>query len=519
MSPAPHAPPQPNPVRTVAVIDIGTSGARMAIADLDPDGGVQILEKLTQTVALGRDVFTRGRIRRPTIEECVRVIESFQHVMREYRVAPENVRAVASSAVQEASNRDSLLDRVAMATGIEVEVIDDAEATRLTYLSVLPFLRSARAAKADTLLVEVGGGRTELLALRGENITDSSVFRLGSLRLRNLLELQRAPLSQVREVLEQEVDNTFHQIKDRFQTQGQRMLVLGGDARFAAMRANPDWNRDAPQPVPLKTWRKITEGVLALSVEACVEKHHLTFSEADTLGPALYAVMRLAETCGCNTLHVSGHTMRDGLLREFIEQEAWSPSYVRQMLDSAMQLGRKYQLDEHHATEVAGLSLQLFDTLRDEHRLGPRHRVLLEIAALLHEIGTFIAATSHHKHSMYILANADLFGLGPRDTRVVANVARYHRRSSPKSSHPYYQALPRRDRIVVQQLSAILRVADALARSRGRRIPEILCRRREDTFFIRVPGVDNLHLENSALRVKGQMFEEVFGMNVILVKG
>lgn len=503
-------------MRTVAVIDIGTSGARMAIADLDPSGGIQLIEKLTQTVALGRDVFTRGRIRRATIEECVRVIESFQHVMREYRVPPENVRAVASSAVQEAANRDSLVDRVAMATGIEVEVIDDAEATRLTYLSVLPFLRSV---KADTLLVEVGGGRTELLALRGENISDARVFRLGSLRLRNLLEQQRTPLSQVREVLEQEVANTFHQLKATFKSPRQRLVVLGGDARFAAMSVNPEWDRSKPQPVSLKAWRKITESVLSLSVEACVEQHHLTFSEADTLGPALYAVMRLAEQSGCDTLHVSGHTMRDGLLREFAEQEAWSPSYVRQMLDSAMQLGRKYQIDEHHATEVAGLSLQLFDTLREEHRLGPRHRVMLEISALLHEIGSFVAATSHHKHSMYILANADLFGLGPRDTRVVANVARYHRRSPPKSTHTYYQALPRRERIIVQQLSAILRVADALARSRGRRIPEILCERREDTFFIRVPGVDNLHLENSALRVKGQMFEEVFGMNVILVKG
>lgn len=79
--------------------------------------------------------------------------------------------------------------------------------------------------------------------------------------------------------------------------------------------------------------------------------------------------------------------------------------------------------------------------------------------------------------------------------------------------------MPRRDRIIVQQLSALLRIADALARSRGRRIHKIICERREETLFIRVPGVDNLHLENSALQVKGKMFEQVFGMNVILVKG
>ncbi len=505
--------------RTVAVVDIGTAAIRIALADIDAQGRIHLLEKLNQSVRLGQDVFTRGRIRRGTIEECVRVMESFQHVMREYRVAPDDVRAVASSAVQEAANREALVDRVAMATGIEIEVIDDAEATRLTYLSVLPFLRSKAQAPGNTVLMEVGGGRTEMISLEGENIHASHVFRLGSMRLRNLLEQQRTPQTQIRDVLEQEVANTLHQLREDFNRADQQMVVLGGDARFAAMHKNPEWDRASPQKISIRDWRRITDDVLALSVEQCVETYHLTFAEAETLGPALFATLRIAEKTGCKVLHVSGFTMRDGLLQEMSQREAWSPTYVRQVLDSAMQLGRKYELDEHHATEVSGLSLQLFDTLTREHHLGPRHRVLLEIAALLHEIGSFIAAPSHHKHSMYILANASIFGLGKRDSRIVANVARYHRRSPPKSTHPFYQALPRRDRIAVQQLAAILRVADALARSRGRRIPKIICERREDTFFIQVPDVDNLHLENSALRIKGQMFEEVFGMNVILVKG
>ncbi len=507
------------PTRTVAVMDIGTAGIRMALADIDAKGGIHFLEKLTQSVRLGQDVFTKGRIRRHTIEECVRILESFQQIMREYRVAPGDVRAVASSAVQEAANRDALIDRVAMATGIEIEVIDDAEATRLTYLSVLPFLRSRGKRPQNTLLAEIGGGRTELISLAGENIVDARVFRLGSLRLRNLLDQQRTPLTQIRDVLEQEVANALHQLGGEFKQRTQNLVVLGGDARFAAMQVNPEWDRSAPQAVTLKDWKRITDSFVNMTVEDAVEAHTLTFSEAETLAPALYATLRLAEEIGCKTLHVSGFTMRDGLLQEMTQQEAWSPGYVTQMLDSALQLGRKYGVDEHHGREVSSLSLQIFDTLTEEHRLSPRFRVLLEIAGWLHEIGTFISANSHHKHSMYILANETIFGLGRRDSRIVANVARYHRRSPPKPTHPYYQALPRRDRLAVQQLASILRVADALARSRGRSIPTILCERREDTFFIRVPGVENLHLENSALRVKGQMFEEVFGMNVILVKG
>ena len=320
-------------------------------------------------------------------------------------------------------------------------------------------------------------------------------------------------------MLEQELTHTLNLLGGNFPKRAENVVVLGGDARYVAKAFNPDWDRKALQPVPLKFWKDFADELLALSPEQCVEAYHLTFSEAETLGPAVYAYARLAESLQCKTLQVSGFTMRDGLLEEMAQHEAWSPKYVRQMLDSAMALGRKYQLDEGHATEVSQLSLQLFDALHGEHRLGPRYRVLLEIAALLHEVGTFVASNSHHKHSMYILANSNIFGLGRRDARIVANVARYHRRSPPKATHPFYQTLPRRDRIVVQQLAALLRVADSLARSRGRRIRAIQCERRDDTLFVRVPGVDNLHLENTALRSKGQMFVEVYGMNVILVKG
>jgi len=506
--------------RTVAVIDIGTSSVRMALADLDENGSIRFLEKLNQSVRLGQDVFSRGRIRRSTVENCVRILESFQQVMNEYQVASEDVRAVASSAVQEASNREAFLDRVAMATGIEIEVVDEAEATRLTYLSVLPFLKDKRhTTSAHTLVMEVGGGRTELLRLRNEHIQDTRVIRLGTMRMRHLLESQRTPVDQTATILEQEVSNSLLQIEEALKPRPSSLILLGGDARFMATQVNPEWNRSNLQSISLKKWKAITSTLISLTPEELVEQYNLTFTDAETLVPAVYTIGRFAEAMGCKTIKVSEFTMRDGLLQELAQQDGWSEGYREQMLDSAHQVAKRFSVDLGHGEEVAGLALHLFDELKGEHHLGIRHRMLLEMACLLHEIGTFISSNSHHKHSLYILSHTPIFGLGRKDTRIVANVARYHRRSPPKSSHPAYQALSRRDRMVVQQLSAILRVADSLARSRGRRITKIACERREDTLFIRVPGVENLHLENSALRVKGRMFQQVFGMNVILGKG
>lgn len=367
--------------------------------------------------------------------------------------------------------------------------------------------------------MEVGGGQTELLALEGETIVETRVARLGSVRLRNLLERQRTGLWEVRNVLDQELSHTVRQLIEQFPTNPDVLVVLGGEARFVAEQLNPDWDRHHLQNVALRDWKALAESLLEMSPEELVQEYRMTFEEAEPLACAVYAQLKLAEALGVTSLHVSGYTMRDGLLEQMAQRGGWSKKYVRQMIDSAKALGTKYQIDPKHAAEVAGLALQLFDALESEHRLEPRDRVLLEIAAQVHEVGGFVSANSHHKHSLYLLLHNDIFGLGSRNKRIVANVARYHRRSAPKPSHTQYASLSRDDRIRVLQLSAILRVADSIARSRGKRIETIHCEEKETEFIIRVPNVDNLHLESSALQRRGGMFEDVFGMNVILVKG
>lgn len=503
--------------RLVAVIDIGTSAIRMNIAEITPGGDILPLEVLSQSVPLGRDTFTRGRIRRSTLEESVRVLRSFQELMQEYRVGAKQVRAVATSAVQEAANRQHFVDRVYMATGIDVEIIEGAEATRLTYLSVSPFLKGKKTER--TAVVEVGGGLTELLLLEGDQVVATRVVRLGSVRLFQLLEQQHTAREDVRPVLDQELVNAVQKLTDGLPAKPDRCILLGGEARFVAERVNPDWDRRKLQTVRLKDWSEMAKVLLALSTDEIVHQHHLTYEEADTLGPALYAMQAVASALGMKAVQVGGLTMRDGLLHEMAAAGAWSSKYVCQIIDSAREVGARYQIDWKHATEVSGLALQLFDALQGEHKLKPRARVLLEVAALLHEIGSFVSAAAHHKHSLYLLLNSDVFGLGRTDKRIVANVARYHRRSGPKPAHTHYASLSREDRIRVLQLSGMLRVADALARSRGKRIKEIHCERRESDFVIRVPDVDSLHLEQAALERRGDVFKDVFGMNVILVKG
>jgi exopolyphosphatase/guanosine-5'-triphosphate,3'-diphosphate pyrophosphatase len=215
-------------------------------------------------------------------------------------------------------------------------------------------------------------------------------------------------------------------------------------------------------------------------------------------------------------LRVSDVNLRDGLLTEMASDDIWSGDFRDHVISSAIDLGTKYGFEQTHSRHVADLSGMLFDALQSHHRLDARSRVMLTLASLLHEIGMFVSISAYHKHSMYLIQNSELFGLSQLDLQIVALVARYHRRASPKPTHTGYAGLSREDRVVVSKLASILRVADALDRSYSQRIREFDCAVQKDRFIITVPGVDDLSLEQIALKQTAQLFEETYGLSVFI---
>ena len=389
----------PSEVRQVAAIDIGTSSIRLALAEIDPDGRIRRLETLSQNVSIGRDTFTHGHILPETVEECVRILTRFKRVMEEYLVTqPDQIRAVATSAVREAENRDLFLDRIFMATNIAVEAIDAAETTRLTYLGVQPYLNSdSKLAKGNNLIVEVGGGSTEILQVSGGNIASSHVYDFGPLRYNtDGNELDRFAQENLAHQIALLSESAKEQVKER---QNMRLICLGGDARFAARQIKPGWDAQKPAKISTTLLAALTEELSGLSPDELVESYHITYPEAETLAPALAAYTELAKAFGLKQVLVSGITMRDGLLMEMVQRDAWFQQFNQQIIRSVIEFGERYQVNQLHALEVSSMATWLFDQLQDEHRLAPRYRLVIEIAALLHETGRFISERGFHKHT------------------------------------------------------------------------------------------------------------------------
>ena len=224
--------------------------------------------------------------------------------------------------------------------------------------------------------------------------------------------------------------------------------------------------------------------------------------------------LELARLLNVERIHVSTANLREGLLREIADGGVWTADFRQQIVRSALELGRKYEFDEEHAVHVAELAQKLFKELKTEHGFDARYELLLYVAAVLHEIGAYVNISSLHKHSHYLIMNSELFGLSTADVQLVALVARYHRRSAPKPTHPYYNTLDRDGRVAVSKMAAILRIAIALDAARTSRIREIECSRKGNTLIVSVPGIDDLSVEQLALKQNRGMFEDVFGLQV-----
>ncbi len=508
--------------RPVAVIDIGATSIRMAIAEISKAGSVRTLDTLVQSVDLGRDTFVNRRLSRKSIEKSAAILQQYQRVLQEYGItSPDDVRVVATSAVREASNRLAFTDRLFIVTGFAVEPIDSAEVNRITYMGVTPDLMShSELADSRCVVIEVGGGSTEMLIVRGGNVLHSETFRLGSLRLRQTLEAVRASATRHRPLMESHIRRTLVQISEHVDTDSAIQLVaLGGDIRFAARQLLEDWDGSSLAELPTDDLAKFTDEIVTLEEDAIVQRFGASFIEAETLAPALLAYTMTAKNFGLSKLFVSDTNLRDGLLHDMAVGGSWTAEFRNQIVRSAISLGRRFDFDEMHARHVAELSRKLFDQLQPEHRLDTRHEVVLYVAALLHEIGMLINVRSNHKHALYVIRHSELFGLSQDELLQVGLVVRYHRRASPQSSHEGYGTLGREARVMVSKLAAILRLAIALDDTRSGRIREIECLREGKQLVIHVPGVDDVSLEQLAMRQNSGLFRDVFGLPVLLQSG
>ena len=492
---------------------MGASAIRLVVAEIAPNGSIRTIEEASKGLLLGRDTFSSGAIRSQTVDAALAALENFRGVIDGYGV--QRLRAVATSAVREARNGDVFLDRIQGRTGIAFEIINEAEESRLVFLAVRRTLgRSPALRGAWTLLTEVGGGSTSLTLLRKGQPNRSQVYALGAVRIRQQLNLRRQTHDVQLALLKRSIANVIDEIRGEIPlSRVTNMVLIGGDVRFAASQILESESGDGVRTVTRDAFVAFCDSVERLDEEQLIDRFRLPAVEAETLVPALlvYRTMLLETTA--RRVVISDASLRTGVLLDLAEPggRLSAEDFERQVLTSAEAVGHRYRFDRAHGRHVAMLSMRLFDQCQEEHGLSGRERLLLQVAALLHDIGIYVSLRAHHRHSQYLLASLQIFGLSDDETAIVSNIARYHRRGTPQNSHLPYAALDRHDRVIVNKLAAILRLANALDAEHLQKVRNLRILRNDRTWILEVDSVGDLTMEQLAATARADMFIETFG--------
>ena len=502
-----------------AVVDVGSSAFRLLIVDRHPDGSWDVVDRAVKPVPLGRDVFSSGRIGRATLTRGVQVLSAYCELLAGWNVVPADTLAFGTSALREARNGDTFIDRVALRTGLTIEVIGEVEESELTYLAVRQALGAelADVLRANALIVEVGGGHTTLILVRRGRISALRTLKEGTVRMRRPLQLAGGTGIAPREIVEESIGPLLASVqKDLRLSRVGTFIAIGSDVGFPV---TPLRGRSEPVArLGLADFDRFIDEVAALPVADLVRDLQIPYSDAELLVPGMLIYRSFLNLTAAQEILVARVSIREGALLRYRDAHGGpAPRELRvQVTANAISLGKRYRFDERHARHVALLSCRLFDALRPEHGLDDRYRPLLEVSAILHDIGQVIRTSGHHKHGHYIVSNSEIFGLDGRDRAIVANVVRYHRQALPSPSHNAYMLLMRSDRIVVNKLAALLRVAEALDRSHQGRVADLRVRKSDDEVTIACACAGTLALEELAMERKADLFREVFGLRVRL---
>lgn len=507
-----------------AVIEIGSTGIRLLVAQSSGKGKQQkftILDRSDNPVNLGRDVFTTGTISRETHVASLKILERYKEQLASYDIPDEETTVIATSAVREAANRDPFVDRVKVRTGWSVKVLDGIDENRLMYIAVADRLKdeSASVRQSNSIILDITGGATEMMVMEKGRIVGAHSIRLGTIIVEQMLHSMMGTMDDARRFIGEYIRNTKKTLSSEMNLKKiQHFIVLGkGMQKIAGIIGTSVssflWEMERTE------FDSFADKVQNYTPEEIIEQFKLTYPEAVSFQVSLVAYKLFLSLTNVKKIIVADTTTQMGLLlsRNINTNEEIIEDFNQQIAAGASSLLKKYQGDQQHAEYVKNASLKIYDALEDELGLDRHARTLLEVSAILHDVGMFIRADDHNIHGKYIVNNSEIFGLNRDDKSLVATIVGYHKGTRQPMNEDDVKLLPRSSRMIVLKLTAILRLADAMDRNHRQSLKEFRISKTADTFTIRTKGHHNLSMEKLVLEQKGSLFENVFGYKIVLL--
>ncbi|MFH5832610.1 HD domain-containing protein [Halalkalibaculum sp. DA384] len=508
------------PTKRIAAIDLGTNSFHAVIVDIYPDGSFRTVDKLKEMVILAEkgmgDLLSGDAMERGLAAlKKIKILCDNQGV--------EEILAYATSAIREARNGGEFIQRMIDQVQVKALAISGKMEAELIGHAVQ---HGISLDEKPVLMADVGGGSVEFIIANNKKFFYSSSKKLGVARM----AAQFVSTDPISKKEKKKLRNHFkQQLQDLFEAAEKYEIdtIVGSSGtmeNIGQMIAN---RNDISTKMTLnelqfsaKSYKKFYKDFIKRSHDERLGEKGLDDKRVDIIAPGLVLLKLLIKQLGIENVKISESALREGMILQYIKKEKENLNLdllaARSVgrnprRRSIFELLRKYKWHEDHSTHVTNMALQLFDELQLELELPDSDRELLEYAGYVHDIGYFISRRKHHKHTLYLIRHSDLRGFNNEEINIIANVARYHRRSTPASRHKYYDRQNKEVKRRIRMLAGLLRVADGLDRSHYQNVQnlEIEIVDGKTCFYITTESDPELEIWG-AMR-KRHLFEEITG--------
>jgi len=520
--------------RILAAIDIGTNSIHMVVVRVLPAlPGFTIIGKEKTTVRLGDRDKATGNLTDAAMQRAIEALHRCQVIAKSLNV--ESTIAVATSAVREAPNGRAFLHQIEEELGLWVNLISGTEEARRIYLGVLSGMEFN---EKPHIIIDIGGGSTELILGNGHEPRSLSSTKVGAVRLTSEF-VTTDPISDaefqflqayIRGMLERSVDELkTHLHADELP----RLIGTSGTIETLACIHARMTSGVLPNPLQghslsFTDLQDIVNRLRNMNYAERLQIPGLNDRRAEIILAGALILQEAMQMLGMESITICERSLREGVIVDWmlthglIEDRMRFQSSVRER--SILRIAQRYRINLFHSEQVADLALSIFDQTKGTlHNWDDEERELLWAAAILHNSGHHVSHDAHHKHSYYLIRNSDLLGYNEIEIETIANLARYHRKSNPKKKHENYRNLSsKKHRRIVEQLSPILRLAVALDRRQIGAIKRVVCQYHPEAgelqLLLQPTRIgDECVLELWSLNLKKTSFEDQYGLKVVPV--
>jgi len=506
------------PIKRLAAIDLGTNSFHAIIVDIYSDGSFRKVDDFKEMVQLAKGGLGK-RLTEGAFSRGMKALKNIKVLCDSHNV--EKILAYATSAIRESENGGEFIQDSIDRYDIKINAIPGSVEAELIGYAVQ---HGIKLSKDSVLMVDVGGGSVEFILGNDSTFHFLTSKKIGVSRMTDIFKpsdpIQPADILKLEEHYKEQIIG----LAEAF-SENRTNTIIGSSGTMQNIAAMIASRKGLPVDVTLNEMEysaqdffSFYKDFIKLSRKERRNVKGLDTKRIDFINTGVVLVNYLLREFGIKKVRISTQALREGIIIRYLKKDMIGLPWTGKMADprrrSVFELLRKCDWHEAHSTHVANMALNIFDTLKEELDLLEDDRELLEYASYLHDIGYYISHSKHHKHALYIIRNSKLRGFREEEIEIIANVARYHRRSTPKKRHEQYWKLKPEIRKRIKKLAGILRVADGLDRSHYQNVQELNLEINKDELLFKIKVQSDPQLEIWGAQRKAHLLREVSGKKI-----